>query len=387
MVFLYPLKVEMSTILLASKGVQDTFLNGDFSLFKLRYSRHTNFSQAPKMLTFTGPAIAPGETSVVSLQSYGDLVNGVWLSGGKGTNNGPDKPPGLIGALKGTVFELWIGGQMIDSQPFDFIADIWNVYLAENSSKRSHINNFMTSNGAFPQNIDYTFFPLHFFFCDNEMFLPLVSIQSHPVEIRIRWGSSISNLASPVRVYANYIYLDTREREEFIRPMQLLVTQVQRYPVSNPENPIDLSVFNHPVKSLFFGYPSVGYNSTWEFDSADFLINGVYLFEDVPSNYFHTVQGYYHTTNGNIQFGSEIFNSPVTTQYYMYNFCKDATSFKPTGSCNFSQLDYSTLILKNHRITTLPGTTSLNESPFTVYALCYNILTVRDHTAGILFAN
>jgi hypothetical protein len=141
------------------------------------------------------------------------------------------------------------------------------------------------------------------------------------------------------------------------------------------------------VKSIFFGYPSVGFNSTWEFDSADFLINGNYLIENMPNSYFHTVQGYYHTTNGNIQFGSEIFNSPVTTQYYMYSFCKDVTNYKPTGSCNFSQLDFVTLTLKNHNIYTVPGTESLVPSQFTVYALSYNILTVRDHTAGILFAN
>ena len=380
-----------ATVILVSKGVQDIYITNDDSstgsLFKLRYTRHTNFAQTPKFLSFIGQAPQPGATSVITLDNQGDLVNGRWLYGGTGSQSvisGINSPPGLIGCLPGTVFELWIGGQMIDSHTYDYLADIWAVYLAENATKQSHVNNFMVSNSTFPLNIDYTFFPLHFFFCDNDMFLPLISIKYQSVEIRIKWGPYIDQCVGPIKAYANFIYLDTKEREEFTRPMDLLITQVQRYASSDNTN-IDLIVFNHPVKSIYFGYPSVGYTSTWGFDKLNMMINGVYLLEDMYAAYFHTVQGYYHSQCGNVQFGSEVFQSPLMTQYYSYNFCKDSTSYKPTGTCNFSRLDSAVMNIKNPTIYVESGKTSL--SVFTIYALSYNILSIHNSTAGILFAD
>jgi hypothetical protein len=443
-------------ISLVSKGAQDVYLNGDFSFFKTKYSRYTNFAQAPKLLNMVGGAIQAGGTTTIQIDSYGDLINGIWLHGGEdaqseitsskvlitgyitdgvltvtsdttpvqgmklrvfiaeppetvetyisqdnhdGTFNlntdasygssgdplnmmayiGTDSPPGLVGCLPGTIFDLYIGGQLIDSQTFDFMSDIWNVYLADTSTKRSVGTNFMSTN----PNLDYTFVPLHFFFCDNEMFLPLVAIQYHAVEIRVRWGPWVDQ-AGPIQAYGNYVFLDTNEREEMVaKPMDLLVTQVQR---SIPNGTLDLSVFNHPVKSIYFGYPSVGWSSTWDFASADFLLNGTYILEKMYPAYFHTVQGYYHTKHGSIQFASDPnFHSPTTTQYYNYNFCLDATSYRPTGTCNFSRLDNARIHLTQPEVYTADGYTPL--TPLTMYAVNYNVLRVKAGMAGILFGN
>jgi len=342
-------------------------------------------------MTLIGNPNVSGGTTVIPLDSYGDLINGVWLYGGKdqqSTIDGVISPPGLIGFLPGTVFELYIGGQLIDSQSFDFMADIWSVYMTDTATKRSMVNNFMVSNSNLPLNIDYTFFPLHFFFCDNDMFLPLVAIQYHAIEIRIKWGPHVSQMTAPVQVYCNYVFLDTAEREAMVsKPMDLLVTQVQRYVPSSGEA-IDLSVFKHPIKSLYFGYPAVGWSSTWAFDSADILLNGTYLLEHMYPEYFHTVQGYYHTKNGNIQFSSG-FKSPVYTQYYAYNFCLDASSYRPTGTCNFSRLDSARLNLVNSVVTTSQSdtVTYADVTPFTVYAVNYNMLRVKEGLAGIMFGN
>jgi hypothetical protein len=377
-------------ISLVSKGAQDVYLTnneGETSFFRSKYSRHTNFSQAPRLMTLVGGQIQSGGTTVVSLDNYGDLVNGVWLHGGKNQQsviNGINSPPGLIGFLPGTIFELYIGGQLIDSQTFDFMADIWSVYMAETETKRSMINNFMVSNSNAPLNIDYTFFPLHFFFCDNEMFLPIIAIQYHAIEIRIKWGPYVSQMTAPIDVYCNYVFLDSAEREAMVnKPMDILITQVQRYVPGGGEG-VDLSVFKHPVKSLYFGYPAIGWSSTWGFDTADIILNGTYLLEKMYPEYFHTVQGYYHAKHGNIQFSSN-FQSPVYTQYYTYNFCLDASSYKPTGSCNFSRLDSSRLNLSNSNIYTSDG--YVDVSQFTVYAVNYNVLRVKMGLAGILFGN
>jgi hypothetical protein len=387
---------------LVSKGVQDVYLTnneGGSSFFQSRYSRHTNFSQAPKMLTMIGGTVAPGDTSVIQLTSYGDLINGMWLHGGDGAQAeipGMNPPPGLVGCLYGSVFELYIGGQLIDTQPFDYMTDVWNVYLAENQSKRGCMTNFMTKDNT---NLDYTFVPLHFFFCDNDMFLPLLCIQYHPVEIRITWGPHVSQVGTPIRMYGNYVFLDTKEREAMVAipQMDLVITQVQRaVPNLDPSKSlgnIDLSVFNHPVKSIFFGYPSIGWTSTWNFHTADFSLNGQPLFENMYPAYFHTVQGYYHTKNGNIQFSSDpLFKTPMYTQYYMYSFGLDGSSYKPTGTCNFSRIDSAQLNLIQPNVYTVQGDDQNGNpyvplGPFTVYAVNYNVLRIKEGLAGILFGN
>ena len=376
-------------ISLVSKGPQDVYITnneGDFSFFKAKYSRYSNFSQAPKLLNITGGAVQSGGTSIIQIDSFGDLINGMWLYGGEGVQSvipGVDSPPGLIGCLPGTIFDLYIGGQLIDSQTFDYMSDIWSVYLAETATKRSMVNNFMVSNKDSPLLLDYTFVPLHFFFCDNEMFLPLLAIQYHTIEIRIQWGPYVSQAGS-IQAYGNYIFLDTKERESMIsKPMDILVTQVQR---TVPNGKIDLSVFNHPVKSIYFGYPSVGLSSTWNFSSADVLLNGSYLLENMYPAYFHTVQGYYHTKNASIQFASDSnVHSPVLTQYYTYNFCLDATSYRPTGTCNFSRLDSASINLTQPVVKTVNGYSSLNT--LTIYAVNYNVLRIKAGLAGIMFGN
>ena len=350
---------------LVSKGAQDVYLtnnDGGSSFFKLRYTRHTNFAQVAKRMDFTGQVQNSGATSVF-IRSVGDLVNNMWL---EGTN--------IVGNLSGTTFELYIGGKLIDSQTFDYMADIWQIYMAETYSKCQTINNNMSQSNK-------NFFPLHFFFCDNQMFLPLLNLQYHQVEIRINWGSSIQNVSN-LKVYGNFIFLDTKEREEMVsKPMELLITQVQRI-LSSSTTSIDLAYLNHPVKSIFFGYPqNSDPNEFWTFEEASMFLNGTELFENMSPSYFHTIQGYYGTQYGLLNF-STINLSPVYTQYYMYNFCIDATSYKPTGTCNFSRLDNAKLTLKNPVFASQTPPSSV-----IVYAVNYNILKIKDGLSGILFSN
>lgn len=345
---------------LISKGVQDVYLtNKDgFSFFKIKYTRHTNFSKVAKRLDFTGQTQNNGSSSVF-IRSVGDLINHVWLEG-----------TDLVQNLNGTTFEFYIGGKLIDSQTFDFMADVWQVYMAETYSKCQTINNNVSQSNK-------NFFPLHFFFCDNQMFLPLLNLQYHQVEIRVNWGPSIDSVVD-LKMFGNFVYLDTMEREEMInKPMELLITQVQRLSSSSVSS-IDLSYLNHPVKSLFFGYPQTGdVNQFWTFDDASMFLNGTPLFESMTPTYFHTVQGYYGSEYGIINFNN---GTPVYTQYYMYNFCMNTTSYKPTGTCNFSMLDNAKLVITN------PFFNQAN-SGLIVYAVNYNILKIRDGLAGILFSN
>ena len=347
-------------ISLVATGAQDVYVKGGMSMFSTQYSKYKNFSQSPHELEFTSGRVRNNEFCSVKVTSHGDLINSMWLEGDT-----------LVENLSGTTFDLYIGGQLIDSQTYDYMADIWQVYLAETQSKARTINNKVSISND-------KFFPLHFFFCDNGMFLPLLALQYHPVEIRITWGSTIES-ASNVKVYGNYVYLDTQEREQMVHtPMDMLITQVQRVNYGTNDTSLDLSYLNHPVKCLFFGFETTDDNyltNYFTFSGADIYVNGTLLVKNMSPTYFHTVQGYHHTSNGLINFQV----APVYTRYYMYSFAMDASKYEPTGSCNFSRLDNAKISMK--------GVTKVSPSTYKVYALGYNILRVRDGMGGILFSN
>jgi len=407
---------------LVAKGVQDVYItnnDSETSFFKMKYSRHTNFAQTVKILDSFGE-IQNNGISTVPIRSLGDLINGMWLTGGSNWSyklkqsmnpkyyepslpitasipniNAPTN--GIIGYLTGTIFDLYIGGQLIDSQTCEFLTDIWPIYMSDSYTKAMAFNN-AAGQGFVDQ--DCTFFPLHFFFCDNKMFLPLVSLQYHTVEIQIRWGPYISQMitdgGTPVQFFGNFIYLDTNERETFVnKQMDTLITQVQTnynsYKISNTidSTTIDLSLFNHPVKSIYFGYGAVGptqASCAWSFNNIDINLNGTFLLENMAPEYFHMVQGYYNTKYGQICYDSIQTNSPMFTQFFSYNFCLDGSSYKPTGTCNFSRLDNAKINVNNiycmYVATFVPFLT-----PLTIYAVNYNVLRIKAGMAGILFSN
>ena len=299
---------------LVSKGVQDSkFIsdNLDSSFFKSKHTKHTNFSQSPKRLDITG-RVAPGSRSQIKISKQGDLLTYVWLEGAD-----------IIDYLPGTIFELYIGGQLIDTITYEYIADIWNVYLAETSVKASLINNKVSTT-------DKNFFPLHFFFCGHGNFLPLVNLQYHEVEIKVKWGPNMSGMTP--KFYANYVYLDTKERLSFVKKdMEMLITQVQyeAHHVQNGDAKVDISTLNHPVKALFWGHDTKNQDDATDyftFDNMSILINGQPLVDQMSPNYFHTTQGYYHTTHGNINFTNSS-KTPFYTRYFMYSFSQNTTKY------------------------------------------------------------
>jgi hypothetical protein len=369
-------------IQLVAKGAQDVYLinnDGSESLFRMVYVRHTNFSQAPKQLEFHGQSPKNNGTSSIFLKSYGDLVNYMWL---EGTN--------LTDYLPGTTFDLYIGGQKIDSQTFEFLSEAWQPYLAETYSKSTIVNNKWTSSCK-------NFLPFHFFFCDLQSFIPILALQYHEVEIRILWGSSIESCPNATP-YANYIFLDTKEREEMTsKSMEIIISQVQRFnvPISTgPVNNIDLSIINHPVKTIFFGVDgstarSAVKGSTFTFSDAELQLNGTTVFDKMSPMYFHVVQSFYHTDNAVISWNrsSVLPQQPTITLLYMYNFCLNATSYRPTGTCNFSRLDNAKLILNNVISTYLESSVTTQVTQGVVYAVNYNVLKIQNGLGGILFGN
>ena len=373
-------------IQLVSKGAQDMYINSEegHSFFRMKFTRHTNFSQAPKLIktvtdkdpTFTVPVL-------------GDLINCLWFEGVEKNSNVSSN------LLYNSTIDLYIGGQKIDSQHYDYYADIWPNYLAETWTKQDELTNkTSTSNRNFQ--------PLHFFFCDHGAFLPLVSLTHHQVEVRINFDetSLVGYGASQKRinVYGNYIYLDKEERESLVkRQMDFIITQTQKveFPLSNVVdntiqttggyNDLDLSSFNHPVKSIFFGYSATNVDPTndrFTFRNADIHVNGTPLLENMTPTYFHTVQSYYKSKYGKIDFRVDS-EDLMYTRYFVYHFGMNASDYNPSGTCNFSRLDNAKLILRGVEKGNFRG----RQDDISVFALNYNVLRIKDGLAGILFGN
>ena len=346
---------------LVSRGAQDVYIinqESGTSLFRTKYTRQKNFSQSPKLIKKN----LTSSDNVITIPTYGDLLDGIWLEG-----------EDLLTKFNGARFDLYIGGTKVDSQTYDYMTGIWQNYLAETYTKSQEINNAVSSSNV-------NFLPLHFFFCDHDMFLPLVALQYHTVEIKVTFENQT---AADVRVCGSYIFLDTDEREYFVNnKLEFLITQVQRN--SYPDPKIDLSYFNHPVKSLFFGFQAkerVLANDKFTFDTADIILNGSHLVEDMTPVYFHTVQNYKYSKYGIIQY-DEIEKASFYTRYYVYHFCRNASTNTPNGTCNFSRLDSAELVIKNP----VKGSNRINDD-IVVYALNYNVIRIQNGMAGILFGN
>ena len=374
---------------LVSKGVQDQYLITDnldeaHRHFRTKYKRHANFAQAPKLSQTVNPSEALLYT--IKIPAAGDILSYIWFEG-----------PGIATNLfyKSTI-DLYIGGHKIDSHRYDFLSDIWPSYLADTWTKAQEVNNKMTQNTV-------DFVPLHFFFNDCRSFLPLLALKHAAIEIKIHFDPTVvaglTAAQKQARCYGNYVFLDKNEREKFAAPgvsMDFLIPQVQvidhdlRHVDNNElesggDNNIDISSFNHPVRSLFFGFPGLSnddVNDRFTFKSADIVLNGVPLLENMSPLYFHAVQNYFHSTHGIVEYDAT--NAcPFYTRYYAYHFALHGDDCTPSGSCNFSRLDDAKIVLRGVEC----GGDRPDNQGLTIYALSWNVLRIRDGLAGILFGN
>ena len=358
---------------LVSKGVQDVYLTGspEVSFFRQQYKRHTNFTSKPVQLNPMGTIGASQEISI-KIPNKGDLLDYVWLDlkngamlGSNGFNSNTSSP---------AIFELWIGGQMIDRQDATFACLHWNKFLVDSGAKAmAQYTSDESDSDSRSGLLNSTFLPLHFSFCDGQP-LPLIALQYHEVEIKIKFSSGV--LASgDVDFYANYIMLDTIERDYFVnKEHEILIEQVQRIPVTtrNGNNYMfDLSLLNHPVKSLHWSNVS---NVSYATSQVMLYLNGTQLFDSpMPDKYFTHVQGYYHSEHA-----AELLKGSAAggQQLKMYSFAQKASKHVPTGSCNFSRLDNAEMKF-----------TSVDGDDTYLYAVNWNILRIKKGMAGVAFSN
>ncbi len=358
---------------LVSKGAQDVYITGDpqVSFFRQNYKRYTNFSMKPERMDYIGTFSASNEVSI-PIRSKGDLLSYMWIEDTNISNTGTNTD-GLFsaGASNPTTFELWIGGQKVSELDSLFIQGVYNPLLRDNSAKASCT---VTTNVA-KENHGQNHFMVPFFFGEDwTKVLPLVALQYHEVEIRIKCRDGYTPQGTP-KVYANYIYLDTDERTFFTdTEHELLITQTQYQPATNTDTELDLSYFNHPVKSLHLVSGAASgqkWYDEYTFSTSSLYINGTPLFENTSNVYHHNVVPQMHCTD----LPDDVLDDLPT---YSWPFCLTMSKSQPTGTLNFSRIDNAKLMVND-----VSGGNTLHR----IYAVNYNILRIKNGMAGVAFGN
>jgi hypothetical protein len=172
---------------LVATGAQDAWLSGkpEVSFFRSNYKRYTHYAHSVERQVIQGTPQA-GSISLVRFEKKGDLLSYVYFTARDSNNS---TVSGLDWSKVIDKVELLIGGQVIDTQDFQWMSDVEPVVGAQNFSQR--YLNFNTSGVTNQKN---SFFPLKFFFCkDYFLALPLVAVQFHDVELRISWSNQLGS--------------------------------------------------------------------------------------------------------------------------------------------------------------------------------------------------
>ena len=284
---------------------------------------------------------------------------------------------------------------------------------------------------------EYTLYiPLQFWFNRNPgLALPLIALQYHEVRINLEFESlqnlcwdytpQLSNthtiqsrVASTglvaASLYVDYIYLDTDERRKFAQVAHEYLIECLQFTggesITSSSNKIKLN-FNHPCKELIWvvqrdsfvscddtvinpwkGQQPFNYSDWWDrsiFDSgysvtrvegmagknpvvtALIQLNGHDRFSVREGQYFNLVQPFQHHTN-----------CPAAG-INLYSFALKPEDHQPSGTCNLSRIDNTTLLITVSN-NTIGGN---NSATVRVYATNYNVLRIMSGMGGLAYSN
>jgi len=241
---------------LVAYGAQDVYLTGNpkVTFFQAVYKRHTNFAMENIEQTVNGTVSNSGRISVTVARN-GDLIGDMYLemttASTLNTFTGSVPDSCWVAERAVSAVELTIGGQRIDKHYQRWWRLYSELYLNEDQkNKWAKMTTSVVSGGK-------CFLPLIFFFNRNAgLYLPLIALQYHEVRIDIDLSSDLNNYintGSGIKVWGNYVYLDTEERRRFAQKgHEYLIEQVQHTgtdSITDNAKQIRLS-YNHPVKEL-----------------------------------------------------------------------------------------------------------------------------------------
>ena len=261
---------------LVAYGAQDVYLTGNpkVTFFQAVYKRHTNFAMEMIEQVVNGTVANDGRLSV-TIARNGDLIGNMFLEMQPVAGLIPNGHDAWCAERAIKDVELTIGGQRIDKHYQRW----WRLYaeLYLNDAKKGEWGKMTTKEANV--NGSAVMLPLIFFFNRNPgLFLPLIALQYHEVRLDFDLSSEYDTYlqTSGLKVWGNYVYLDTEERRRFAQKgHEYLIEQVQHTGndtvdgTSSSQQQIRLS-YNHPVKELVWCYSntsaSVGNtNYLWNF--------------------------------------------------------------------------------------------------------------------------
>jgi len=390
---------------LEARGEQDEYLTGNpsVSFFKYCYRRHTNFSLEPHELVFNDHPTWGGKYHC-NIARKGDLISKMYLQvhvpklKNDDANSNAKWVKNLGYALIDKV-EIEIGGQIIDSQPGEWMYIQSQLQIPR--EKRDGLN-FMTGTKVTSDQSYVIFIPLSFWFNNHyNMALPLLGLQFHEVKVRVNlrsfqdvtYNAFQSVPIEKCSLLAEYIYLDVPERSRLQREKhEFLIEQVQKSDNNSTTTNraiIDM-VFNNPVKEMYwvvqrsdaiaednenrdwFNYSHNNFFNPVKY--ASMYVNGVERFMKLPGEYFNLVQPYQHHTN-----------IPDNVGICCYSFALFPELHQPSGTFNFSLIDDANLNLE-----LVPEyNTSKKEhhhADIRLYAKSYNVLVVENGASKLSYA-
>jgi len=286
---------------------------------------------------------------------------------------------------------------------------------------------------------EYTLYiPLQFWFCRNPgLALPLIALQYHEVRINLEfddlrnlcWDATTNATNGSVHairdrvaqtglvaasLYVDYIYLDTDERRKFAQVSHEYLIETLQFTggesITSSSNKLKLN-FNHPCKELVWvvqrdsfvscddatinpwkGQQAFNYSDWWDravlespyshtrlegmagrnpVVTALLQLNGHDRFQVREGRYFNEVQPFQHHTN------------VPSTGINVYSFALQPEQHQPSGTCNLSRIDNTTLML----VVTNNCVGQNLSSTVRVYATNYNVLRVMSGMGGLSYSN
>lgn len=270
------------------------------------------------------------------------------------------------------------------------------------------------------------YIPLQFAFNKNVgLGIPLIALQYMDTTLNfefrdytecIKSNVAISQLvnarglppAMDVQTYATFYYLDVNERRTFAStPHEFLIEDVQYlgdtpiiFDSEDPNLGRKIATnFSHPVKELIFVYNaaaaynaaiaesqySVRGNEYFNYNlptpyadidpikSAKIQLNGQDRFSERPGSYFRLVQPYSHHTR------------IPAKKVYSYSYALNPEEIQPSGSCNYSRVSTSHLVVNFADECANTANVSCN-GRIQIYATSYNILRIAQGQGGLAFS-
>jgi len=455
---------------LVAQGKQDVFLTGNpqITWFKMVYRRYTNFAMESQTIYFDGdPDFGKRVTALVPRRGdlLGPMILEVVLPYVTMTDGTSGTYVNSAGYSLIEEISLEIGEQEIDKQTGEWM-QIWST-LSTTASQKDALSNMIghvdglnqppvvippatCSVGGYKYGAVKLYIPLQFWFNKNPgLYLPLLAMQYHPIRINLKIRDLAGMVANSnmtvscstlkpmptklvdIRLWGDYIYLDTEERRRFVaNSHEYLIEQIQYTPqISIPEGINTQNVrleFNHPLREIIWvlqrdvmqttgEWFNFGSTSLYESGlSRDILqdgtlqVDGYDRFDARDAGYFRLVQPFqYHTSTDVKQF------------IYLYSFALRPEEMQPSGSLNASRIDNMNLMLNlrpdsnepkvlnipildangaplytDPPANTIPLTRAVSNPSYVpnrgkahivVYAKNHNVLRVVNGFAGLLF--